>query len=744
VILLRHPSLRTPLVLILATWTLAIAVPAQKQHSKDSGSNFEEHYQAARTFQLSGDQERAAAEYKAFLSETLRRLADANANLGNLDKAEKLFGEAFAMGSQTTELTLDYAALRLQQGKPKEAQALAEPVVSMAPDNARAEYMLGSALFQQQEYKAAKEHLEKAVVRDPKFEVGYLLGMTYLKLSDLTRATLVFNEMTAGLGDTPQMHILFGRAYREGDYLDAAISELRKAISEDPKIKVAHYLVAMALLERDGDSGFSEALPELQAELKVNPDDARTHYMLGYIAFKRHDTKEAELELSRAAELDPQNPDPLISLGQLYLDAQRLPEAEKTLRKAIAVTSDPSRNQYQINRAHYALGRILLETGREQEGKRELEISAELRDKPHPERNVSRRESAIIEMTSGNDAKRTDEASPDQLNKVETLRSELTPAIADSYNNLGVIAGGNKDYGSAMKYFQMAGEWKSDLETLDRNLGMAAFYAHQYAQAIPPLGRHIDQHPDDLRARAALGLSLFGVENYPKVIEALKPIEQGVQRDPGLEYAYAVSQIKTGDYDQGMSLLRQLEKSDPNSADLHTLIGEALADQGQYAEALDEYHQALAIDPNFERAHFLSGLALIRKGDPQPAAQEFRTALKLNPADLSSKYHLAYSLIQMQQLQDAIPLLGEVLQQDPNHADAHYQLGKLQLEQGHTQEAIANLEAGTKLDPESDYIHYELALAYRRQERSEDAEREMKVYQALKERHRRRDAAQQN
>ncbi|PYX95904.1 MAG: hypothetical protein DMG71_07740 [Acidobacteria bacterium] len=91
-----------------------------------------------------------------------------------------------------------------------------------------------------------------------------------------------------------------------------------------------------------------------------------------------------------------------------------------------------------------------------------------------------------------------------------------------------------------------------------------------------------------------------------------------------------------------------------------------------------------------------------------------------------------------------MPLLREVIRQDPKHGDAYYQLGKLQLEQGNTQEAISNLEVGTRLSPDRDYIHYQLALAYRRESRAEDAEREMKAYQALKNRQRGRDAAQQN
>jgi tetratricopeptide (TPR) repeat protein len=468
--------------------------------------------------------------------------------------------------------------------------------------------------------------------------------------------------------------------------------------------------------------------------------------MLGYIALKRHDAEQAERELKRAAELDTENPDPLVSLGQLFLDAGRLPEAEKTLRRAIAVTTDPSRNGYQINRAHYALGRILLQTGREEEGRKELQISAELRDKPHPERRgrSGLPDAPAIETKSANPAEFKADISPDQARKVEALTADLKPAVADSYNNLGVIAAGKKDYAAAMDYFVQAGTWNPDLETLDRNLGMAAFYANRYDIAVGPLGKHVDRHPDDLRARAALGLSFFGMQNYKKVIDTLRPIEKEVGEDPGLSYAYAASQVKTGAYDQGIARLRQLEKSGPNSPDLYILLGDAFVDQGQYADALEEYRKALSINPNLQRAHFLSGLALLRQGNPSEAAQEFRESLKLDAADVSSKYHLAYSLIEMQQPQEATPLLREVIQQNPKYADAYYQLGKLQLQQGDTQEAISNLEAGTRLNPDSDYIHYQLALAYRRSARAEDAQREMRIYQDIKNRRRGRDEAQVN
>src|SRR5438876_3242876 len=355
-----------------------------KPSPKEPGSQrqedaFQKHFDTARTFQIAGDREHAATEYKTFLAEALRRVARLRTRLGQYEQAEKLFEAGLSVAPEDPDLRLDFAAMRLEQNNFAEAKSLAEKTLQTAPENGRAQYLLGYALCQQGDYGAAKQHLEAAVVGVPNFETGYLLGITYLKLNDLTRADLLFNEMVTGLGDTAKIHMYLGRAYRDGGFVECAVEELKKAVARDKTAPQIHYFLGLAYLGRDGDSGFPAAVPEFQAELKINPDDFRSHYMLGYIWWKQRNMKDAESELVRAASLDPQSPDPLVYLGQLYNDTDRMSEAEATLRKAIALTTDVSRSEFQINRAHYVLGRILLQTGRRDEGEKELKISEEIR-----------------------------------------------------------------------------------------------------------------------------------------------------------------------------------------------------------------------------------------------------------------------------------------------------------------------------------------------------------------------------
>ena len=708
-----------------------------------------QHYDAARTFQLAGDQEKAAAEYRSFLAVALRGAANAQAHVAQFEQATNLFEEAARLAPEDDSVQLDYASLRLQQKDLAGAQSLAGQVIARHPKNPAARVVLGQILFSKHEYDAARKELEVVVVAAPSFDVGYLLGLTYVKLNDLPHARMLFEEMVTGLGDSAEIHMRFGRAYGNGEWeaLQYSIDEFKKAIAKNEKLPQAHYFLALAYLGRDGESGFKTAIPELEAEAKLSPNDERTHYLLGYIALRQQRFAEAEKELLRATQIDPQNPDPLISLGQLYTDKERDSEAEAILRKAIAVTTDVSRNEYQINRAHYLLGRILLRSGPKDEGAKELAISKELRDRamrPHETQNQKFPELANLSEKEEITATETILVSPETRKQADDYINEIRLAVADSYNNLGVISASQKTFPVALEYFRKAADWNPLLDTLDRNTGMAAFYANQFDQAIAPLGRILKQHPEDIRARAALGLSFFSSQDFRKTTESLKVIPEEVDKDPGLGYAYATSLVKTGDYTEGVRRLQDLSSKNPNSADIHTLLGEAFADQKEYSAALEEYRKALTIDPSQARLHFLAGVVLIHQGESAEAEKEFRAALKLNPTDVAGKYYLAYALIQRQDKTEAFSLLRQVIDQDPKYADAYYELGKLLLERGEVKEAISNLEAGTKLTPESDYIHYQLAMAYRRDSRNEDAQRELKLYQILKNRNRGRDVPESN
>jgi tetratricopeptide (TPR) repeat protein len=683
---------------------LLVATPSRGQNANAPAAqqtNLRQHFDAAQDFQSAGKLENAAEEYRLFLADALGRLASNRSQIGDFGKAESLFEEALNLAPSNVDLRVDYADACRTAKDLEKAKALAQAAVDAAPQNARAHVVLGRVLLQLNDPKSATEQMEAAVAIESNFANGSALAGAYLKGKDEPHATQIFHEMLASYGDSAEIHMSFGTAYAQAGYPDQAIQEFKKVIALNGKYPGAHYSLGAAYVLGLGEAAYSDAIPEFREELKINPDDYNSQFQLGFIDLNQHRLPEAETELTRAASLAPTNPDSFLSLGQLYQEVNRPADAEAALRKTIVLTKDVTRNHYQVQRAHYLLARLLLQSGRQDEGKQEMQVSEELSKKSVLQNQGKPAGVATSDEVAANawkDAPKSEDMDPEALKQVEAYEAQIGPAIADSYDNLGVIAAGGNDFAGAVPDFEAASQWNPSIEGLDYNLGRAAFSANQYDHAVGPLGRYLEAHPDDTLARSELGLSLFRLKNYADALGTLKPMEGLVDADPNLAFAYSVCLVKAGDYAQGLDRLKGLGTENPNAPAIHEALGEAL----------------------------------VRHGDFAAAAAELRASVKLNPAGIYAKYNLALALIGLQQKEEARQLLGEVVAKSPQNADAYYQLGKLQLEHGDAKAAITTLEMGAAKNPGSAPIHFQLAAAYRKDSRIEDSERESKLYETLR------------
>jgi len=645
------------------------------------GGSLQQHYNDAQELQQTGKLSEAAEQYRAFLADALGELAMGYGLLRDYAQAAPLFDEALILEPGSPSLLLDYARTALMLGDLAHAQTLAMEFIKKYPGNreqlAQAHQVLGRALLKLNRNQEARKELEAAVALDPTFPNGYDLAVACLDLDDEKCAVQIFDEMEKSFGDTPEIHMAFGRAYGDSDFQPRAITEFRRAIEENPRLPGAHYLLAAILLATGGDESHMEAAEaELKKELLISPSDSMTYTALGKIAATRHNYLEAETYLKKAITLGPRTPDAYLYLGQMYFDTNRSAEAEIALRQCIDLTTDVSRNRYQVQKAHFLLGRILMQKGQQDAAHAEMTISRELANK-----TLAQDKSALTGLmdTSGSEdvpvraaeagttpAITATKADPLAVRKVETMREQLRLPVADSYNNLGAIAATNNDYSQAVTYFKRAGMWNPSLEGLDYNWGRAAFAGSQFADAIMPLSRYLRSHPDDIGARSVLAISQFMTGNYQGCIEVLESVIGKAKTDlaPQVEYVYAESMVRTGRIASGTERLRALETLHPEIPDVHRALGEALVQQGEKQRALEELH----------------------------------TAIQLSPRD----------------------------------ADSHYDLGKMELESGDTAAAIPELEAATRLLPNTEKFHQELADAYTAALRPADAQKEIETCNLLR------------
>ena len=687
-----------------------------------------EHYRAGETFQLAGDLNAAEIEYRHVISLALQRLAAIRVLAQDEQQALVLLQSASAAEPSDMEAQLSLASLYFRSGEFAKSEAILRSMLAKDEHQVQAKNFLGKILFLEGNYSAAKEQLQTALAESSDTDVAYSLALTYFKLNKLQEAANVFDEMFSSLGPSAELHLLVGRAYREGGQFDLAAGEFRKALALNPDVARAHaYLGIVHLLQR-GDAALTDARSEFEAEVLRHPEDYSSHYDLGVIHFKQHEFALAEQELAKAIKLLPDGPDAYFYLGQVRLQGGKSKEAVAQFEKAIQLYGSASKT---AQPAHEALSKALEDLGRHTEALRELEtahnlgrLEGETQADGLPAKSSSGKEMRSMLMPAAPSAN-TPEVPREYL-------AGLHEALGNAYHNLGVIQAQRSAYPDAARLFAEAAKWGPGIKALDRNWGVASFRANQYEMAVDPLERHVRANPQDSSARQMLGLSYFMTKNYAKAAETFRPILAALPDNPSLLYAVGASLAKTGDSTGGSEIFRRMLVQNPNAAEVHLFLGQAHAQNKEDDEALKEFSRALELNSKLPEANYGRGMIHLRQGKLDQAEEDFRAELAANPGDASAESRLGHVLLVQHKQAEAIELLTDVVRQRQSDADPYYELGKALLEKGDLKPATERLETAVRLGPEQPYAYYQLSLAYRRQGREQDAQTTLQQYERLR------------
>ncbi len=209
------------------------------------GGQLQRHLVDAQQLLQSGKLNEAAEQYRAFLADALGELAVGYSVAHDYTHAAPLFDEALMLEPSSPSLLLDYAQTALMLGDLAHAEMLATEFIQKYPDDqeklAQAHHVLGRALLKLNRYQEARKELEAAVALEPTFPNGYDLAVACLDLEDQKCAAQIFDEMEKSFGDTPEIHITFGRVYGNSDFQPQAMAEFSRALAENPRVPGAHY-----------------------------------------------------------------------------------------------------------------------------------------------------------------------------------------------------------------------------------------------------------------------------------------------------------------------------------------------------------------------------------------------------------------------------------------------------------------------------------------------------------------------
>jgi tetratricopeptide (TPR) repeat protein len=740
-----------------------------KQAPAPAHLELEKRRKAALSAQQVGDPEAIAEGNRRLIAFCLRQMGQLRLREAAYLQAIELYRHSLDF-EDVPDTRVDLAIAELYINKLDDALAETAKVLTADPRNARAWNVQGKAWMKKQDPQRAAESLSRSIAIQPDFEAAYALAISLLAAKQKEKADIIFRQMVEQVGDSGPLRVFFARAYRDANFMDDTLSELKRAIQLETSTPHAHYFLGLSYLILNEWAPTQESRQEFLKEVEFHPSDFLSNYFLGVIASIKKQLDESDRYLTIAAKVDPSSPEAWLYLGLNAYAREDNAHAEEYLRKAtVLAEGQVSEAHYLIRKGFVVLGRILVNSGRKEEGQRYLKKARELQNLALDEslQGVSaiqseagagtgaaiapfvpkqEEEVTLSAMTGPADpTAQVDAAVLAQANLTAQEKQlaaaqekELRAILGSSFNDLATSEAVRQQYEPALGHYKEAERWDPSVPGLLHNLGTAAFRTEDYAETVRALSTELSNHPEDVQTRATLGVAYFGANDYAKAARTIAPLAEVAEHDAAVGYAWAASLTRLGDPKQATKVLVELEKSELDTHAL-LLVGQLWTDIGDYSRSVETLHRALQIDPALPKAHYYSGLAHLRAERPTDAVPEFEAELKLAPDDPDVRYSLGYAFLQESRRHEAVALFRSVLSAHPEHSKAQYQLGKMLLDDGNAKEAILHLEEAARLNPAADYIHYQLQAAYRKEQRLGDADRELQLYKETKARNRQLD-----
>ncbi len=221
-------------------------------------------------------------------------LAEVYEQSGHIENAIPAMRLAIQRDPQSERYRFAYAVLLTNAYAPGAAVIRLQEALETFPASSRLWFALGLAHFKHNKSDEAAKAFQRAIELDERFAAAFAyLGVTRVELG----------------------------AYAEG------ISLYEKALKADPKLGVAHYLIAEALLKQT-DSDAKRIEGHLKKAIELDSSFTLARLSLAKLYMRATRWAEALIELETIAKLDPEAAETYYQLGRAYVRLKRPHDAQ--------------------------------------------------------------------------------------------------------------------------------------------------------------------------------------------------------------------------------------------------------------------------------------------------------------------------------------------------------------------------------------------------------------------------------
>ena len=332
---------------------------------------------------------------------------------------------------------------------------------SFPPELAQAE-----SAIEKKDYATAEPLLKKVVSDHPdNYQAWFDLGFVYNAEGNVAESITAYRKSVAAKPDVFESNLNLGLQLAKAGQSDAE-QFLRAATTLKPSADVnegrARAWLSLAHVLADGKP--DEAVEAYTRAAELEPKDPEPHVAAGGLLEKENRFADAESEYRQALTLDPHSADALIGLSNIYMRGQRFADAEEFLQKLVAL-------QPNNGGAHMQLGRVMAAAGHNEAALAELQTALRL----EPNDLALQRDLADLYRTT---------AKYDEAAKSYSSLLAVHPNDPELHYGMGLVLLKQKKFAAAEQEFLAAVKLKSDYGEAYGDLAVAAVENKDYELAI--------------------------------------------------------------------------------------------------------------------------------------------------------------------------------------------------------------------------------------------------------------------
>jgi tetratricopeptide (TPR) repeat protein len=478
---------------------------------------------------------------------------------------------------------------------------------------------------------------------------------------------------------------------------------------------------------------------------------AQAHAAKGKELLTRGDLPGAERELRQAVEMVPREAEFLALLGVVLGMQQKLQDSDTYLEKALRLAPADSATRQNLAWNQFELGELALA---------KANLERVLNEKPH--NSTATLLMGMVEEES------------QQFEEALKLLASVPEQVRERPESLAALARAYYYTGQQPKSHEVLKELQS-VSAEPQSIFAAAQVAaelHDFDLAEALFRSIWTRYPDKKRLSYVLARVEYRAGNFAGSLEVLRQAIAAGDESSEIYNLLGWCLYKKDDAKGAVAALDRAIALDPTDESNYLDVGMMLLENHLFDGAMTAAEKAIEVAPGSSGGRRLKAQIEFKLGRVNDAEALYTRAVELNPSDTGAVIGLATAQLDMGKSAEgestlknaiervpraavlyqaygtmllwgegkenseiaarAIQLLRKAESLDPSLAETHYQLGKLALRDGNTREALRQLEAAVHLDPDGSKNHYALAQAYRRLSRISDAEHEVRIFQALR------------